>query len=51
MDDAIKLDAHIKKLHEAERLIDDEQADLTARVEAAVWVLDQTRGQDGGERQ
>lgn len=47
MEDAIELCARTKKLHDTERLLDDEQADLTARVEAAVWVLDQTRCQNG----
>ncbi len=47
--EAIALGAYAKKMHDAERLIDDERADIGARVEAAIWVLDEVRCQHGAE--
>jgi len=49
--EAIALGAYTKKAREAQRLVCDERADIGARVEAAIWVLDEVRRQHGADCQ
>lgn len=43
--EANQLSAYIKRVHDAERLVDDERAEIGTRIEAAIWILDEVRRQ------